>query len=278
MAPRPHWRRAGQVVAGVASVALAMVAFAAVASAHSARPASISATVTSMSVQVSGSWTWTAEPKDPVPSYVGYAISWGDVTSGNDVGSYHVGDGTAATNVVFQPTVPDQGGSGTWGPDSHTYAASGTYMVCVIMYDLGEVKPFPATGNESLIAGGPNRNKDNSVDNGYDPAVRCATVQVTSPTATPTMAPSATPTMAPSATPTMAPTATPTVAPTPTPFESFAGETSGPGPTSTPPPTSTQLPSSGSTGGGPALPLMLLALASVLGAVALRPLRASRRG
>ncbi len=262
MAPRPHWRRAGQVVAGVASVALAMVAFAAVASAHSARPASISATVTSMSVQVSGSWTWTAEPKDPVPSYIGYAISWGDVTSGNDVGSYHIGDGTAATNVVFQPTVPDQGGSGTWGPVSHTYAASGTYMVCVIMYDLGEVKPFPATGDESLIAGGPNRNKDNSVDNGYDPAVRCATVDLTSPTATPTMAPSA----------------TPTVASTPTPFESFAGETSGPGPTSSPPPTSTQLPSSGSTGGGPALPLILLAFSSVLGVVALRPLRASRRG
>ena len=259
MEPRPHWRRGRQLLAGTASVALAMLAFASIATAHSAKPASISVTASNLTIQVSGTWTWKAEPTDPLPSYIGYAMSWGDVTSGNDVGAYHIGDGTSATNVVLQPTTPAQGGSGSFGPVTHAYATAGTYQVCVIMYDLGETKPFPVTGQESLVAGGSSRNKDNSVDNGYDPGAQCATVQVTSPTPTPAATP------------------TPTANATPTPFQSFAGETSVPGPTSTPPPTSTQLPANTSSGSGPAVPLILLAFSSILGVVALKPVRVSRR-
>jgi hypothetical protein len=109
------------------------------------------------------------------------------------------------------------------------------------------------------VAGGSARNTDNSVDNGYVPPAQCASVDLTSATATPTLAP------------------TPTVAPTPTPFESFAGETSVPVATQTPPPTSTQVPSGGSNGSGPAVPLILLALSSILGAIALKPRQAVRQ-
>ncbi len=272
MAPRPHLRRGRQLLAGTASVALALLAFASVVSAHTGKPSSISVSVSSLTVQASGNWTWPGETTTKRPSFIGYAVSWGDVTSGNAIGPYHIGDGTAATNVVLQPTSPASGTSGVWGPISHTYAAPGTYMACVIIYDLGEVKPFKTTGWHSMTAGGTGRNGDNSVENisggggGASGGAQCATVQVTGATETP----AATPTPAAST-----PAASTPVA-TPTPFESFAGETSGPGPTSTPPPTST-LPSGGSDGNGPALPLILLALSSILGVAALAPMRIKRR-
>jgi len=235
--PRTIIRRA--LLAGTACVVLSLAA-ATVAMAHSGHPASISATVDGMSVQVSGTWSWTAEASDPVPSYIGYALSWGDVSSGNDVGPYHIGDGTAATNVVRQPTSPAQGSSGTWGPVSHVYAAAGTYTICSIIYDLGEVKPFPATGQESLVAGGPDGNPDNSVDNGATPGARCATVTVA---------------------------AAATATATPSTSQVVAGATFVAGPTSSPPPTSTLGSSDVPGGGGILLALILVAL-SALGAAA----------
>jgi hypothetical protein len=178
------------------------------------------------SISASGTWHWGGLGGATVLSYVGYAIDWGDVTNGgNAIGAFHIGDGTAATNLILQPTTPAQGSDGTWGPVSHTYAQAGTYNVCVIIYDLGPTKPFLTTGYHSTQAGGVNHNTDNSVDKGSAVPAKCATFAVTAPSASPTTAPTA------------APTSGPTAVPTPTPFQSFEGATSDPN--ATPPPTST---------------------------------------
>lgn len=248
------------VLVGSASMLVSLAFATSPASAHAGRPSSINAVVSGMSVQVSGTWTWKSAAGDPLPSYVGYAMSWGDVASGNDVGTYHVGDGTSATNVVLQPTTPAQGTSGSWGPTSHTYAAPGTYTVCSIIYDLGEIKPFPASGQESLVAGGPNRNPDNSVDDGYTPGTACATVVITAAGS------SATPTATSVATAT-AP-ATPGASASEVPSQGVAGATSMPTAGHTPPPTSTD----STTGRGSEIPIVLVVLGlwAVLGAAGVK--------
>ena len=165
-----------------------------------------------MTVDASGTWTWAEMDTNPKLSWTGFAIDWGDTANGNEVGTYHIGDGTAATNVVLQPTDPAQGSSGSFGPVSHTYAKAGTYSVCVIVYDLGEVMPFKTTGYHSLKAGGVGRNTDNSVDQKGAPPVACTSIDLAA--ATPT------------------PTASPTASPTPTPFQE--GQGVGAAPTATP--------------------------------------------
>jgi hypothetical protein len=179
-----------------------------------------------MTVTVAGTWTWS-----DTNNYVGYAISWGDVTSGNDVGSYHIGDGTAATNVVLQPTSPDRGSSGTWGPVSHTYSSPGTRSICVVVYDLGEVKPFKTTGWHSLQAGGTGRNTDNTVDQVGNSAAFCTQLTISGPTPSPS---GSSPSSSSSA------------------FSSFQGSTAGP---SAPATGSEDTPSNGGT---PLLPILLL--------------------
>jgi hypothetical protein len=139
------------------------------------------------------------------------------------------------------------------------------------MYDIGEVKPFKTTGYHSLQAGGTGHNTDNAVDAGPATGVVCATFDVAPP---PTDPPSATPTPVQSvegatATPTMAPTATPT------PFQSVQGVTAVP--VSTVPPTATDSGSLPPANGGPAVPLLLLALSCLFGAIALKPVIQSRR-
>jgi hypothetical protein len=207
-----------------------------------------------LTVQVSGTWSWPEMATATRLSYTGFAIDWGDVTSGNAVGSYHVGDGTAATNVVMQPTSPSQGASGNWGPVSHTYAAPGSYHVCVILYDLGEVKPFKTTGYHSLQAGGIGRNTDNSVDQNNQPSALCLDLPVVQPS--PSAAPSGT-----------------GVSETPTPFESFQGFTAVP--SNTPPSTGT----TGSIGGGSSsgLPIALLLAFGSVAVLAVQSLRLQRQ-
>jgi len=224
--------------APVVAISLVLMAVGTVL-ADSPGPSTIHVTKTgALTVQVSGTWTWPEMASAAKLSYAGFAIDWGDITNGNDVGPYHIGDGTSATNVVIQPTSPAQGPSGSFGPVSHTYAAAGSYTVCVIVYDLGQVTPFKTTGYHSLQAGGTGRNVDNSVDQKLDPPVQCATIEVTAPS------PSATESFEGA---------------TATPFESFEGATAGP--ITTPPPTSTAEPSSSDPG------LPLLALAALFGSL-----------
>lgn len=212
------------------ALSLALTAVGSVA-ANAPGPATIQVVQTgSMSVDASGTWSWPEMATASKLSYTGFAIDWGDVTSGNAVGSYHVGDGTAATNGVMQSTSPAQGSSGSWGKVSHTYANAGTYKVCVIVYDLGEVTPFKTTGYHSLQAGGTDRNTDNSVDLNSQVPGMCATVDVAAPSATP--------------------------------FQSFQGETSQP--TGTPPSTSTDSLPSNPNQGLPMLPLILLVGSGIL--------------
>jgi hypothetical protein len=219
---------------GVPLVAISLVLMAAgVVSAGAGDPTSISVTPTGpLAVSASGNWAWAEMATASTLSYAGYAIDWGDVTSGNAVGTYHIGDGTAATNVVMQPTTPAQGSSGSWGPATHTYAKAGTYSVCVILYDLGQVKPFKTTGYQSLRAGGTARNTDNSVEKNGQGSAKCATIEVGGSSASP--------------------------------FESFQGETATPD--STAPPTSTAGGSSSPDHGIP-VPAILMLVGSMLGSV-----------
>ena len=275
MASRPNRRRVWRLAAGLTSLALALAAAGAV-NAHAGNPASIKVIPTgALTVQASGSWTWGEMATASKLSYAGFALDWGDTTTGNAVpkpggGDYHIGDGTAATNVVMHPTSPAQGAAGTWGPVSHTYAQSGTYMVCVVVYDLGEVTPFKTSGYHGLTAGGPNRNTDNSAEKNSTGSTSCVSLDVVVPTASPTTAPTAPPTTAPTTAPSVAASATATL------VQEVQGATSQP--SGTPPVTAT-LPID-TPNGGNALPFALLLLLSGSGlftVLAIKPIRESRR-
>ncbi len=219
-----------------------------------------------LTVSASGTWVWGGIPAEGAKYFVGFAIDWGDTATGNAVGTYHIGDGTAATNVIMQPTSPAKGPSGSWGSVSHTYAKAGMYTACVIIYDIGPTMPFATTGYHSLQAGGLGHNIDNSVDKGLRVPAKCATFTLTAPPTTPPTTPPVA-----SSEPTVAPTPTPfesflgaTSQPTTTPFESFLGATSQP--TTTPPPTSTTSTPSGPDQGLPML-LFTLLFGSMLASV-----------
>jgi len=280
MASRPNRRRVWRVAAVLTSLALALAAAGAV-NAHAGNPASIQVMQTGdLTVQASGSWTWGEMATASKLSYAGFALDWGDTTTGNAVpkpggGDYHIGDGTAATNIVIHPTSPAQGAAGTWGPVSHTYAQSGTYMVCVVVYDLGEVTPFKTSGYHGLTAGGPDRNTDNSAEKHSTGSSSCVSLDVVVPTASPTTAPTASPTTAPTTASTSpAPSATDSATATPT--QAVQGATSQP--SGTPPATATlpiDTPNNGS-----ALPfafLLLFAGSGLFTVLAIKPIRESRR-
>jgi hypothetical protein len=258
MRSRSSRRRVVRLAAGLFSVSLAIFAFSGLTTAHSPKPATISASVSSMTVTASGTWTWLsqANPSASKIDWTGYAIDWGDF-NGNAVGTYNVG--TATDNLVRQTATT--GSSGSWGPLDHTYAAPGTYTICVIMYDLGNQTPIKTTGLQSTQAGGTGHNADNSVENQYVPPVKCMDVVI-----------GAVETVVPTAT--LAPSATAVASATPVPSQSVEGVTSAP--TATPPSTSSD---PGSTGGSSdsTMPLLLLALSGILAMVALKPVRDARR-
>ncbi|MGZ6272688.1 MAG: hypothetical protein ACXWM8_00110 [Candidatus Limnocylindrales bacterium] len=219
MPSRVSRRAVSRLVAGLAGMSLVMTAVG-FADAGSGWPSGIKTTQNDFTVTASGTWSWPEMDTNPKLSWTGFAMSWGDLTSGNTLGAYHLGDGTAATNLVTM--IPVQGDQGPWGPVSHTYAVAGTYTVCVIIYDLGEVQPFKTIGYHSTKASGTSRNSDNSVDNQTAPPVECSTIAVGGeggPTETPTPTPTATPTATPTETPTPTPSPTPT--PTPSPTQTF---------------------------------------------------------
>jgi hypothetical protein len=138
------------------------------------------------------------------------------------------------------------------------------------MYDIGEVKPFKTTGYHSLQAGGTGHNTDNAVDQGNTAGAVCATFDIAATTPPPTVDPTVSPTPFQSV---QGATATPTVSPTP--FQSVQGVTAAP--ISTAPPTATDSGSVPPSNGGPAVPLLLLALSCLFGAIALKPAIEARR-
>ena len=251
MTSRPSRRVVQRLGIGLTAVSLAMMVVGTV-TAGSGSPGTIGASPTgALTVQASGTWSWAEMATNSTLSYTGFAIDWGDVTSGNALGTYHIGDGTPATNVVLQPTSPAQGTSGSWGPVSHTYAAPGIYTVCVILYDLGEVTPFKTTGYHSLKASGTSRNSDNSVDNKQQVPSMCTKVELTA----------------------SSPSVNPVSDVSPSPFESFQGITSDP--SFSPPPTGTaSLPDQ--NGGIPTMPLFLLLGSSLASLLVLRTVKVRR--
>lgn len=276
MVSRPNRRRVWLLAAGLASLSLALTA-AGVVNAHAGNPASIQVMQTgALTIRASGSWSWAEMATASKLSYAGFALDWGDVAAGNAVpkpggGDYHIGDGTAATNVVMQPTSPSQGVTGTWGPVTHTYAQAGTYMVCVIVYDLGQVTPFKASGYHSLTAGGTDHNTDNSAEKNGAPSNNCMSVDVVVPTESPTA--SASTSTAPasnSPSDTLAPTASPS------PTEAVQGATSAPSGT---PPVTSSLPTNGPDNGNsiPFALLLLLAGSGLFTVLAVKPIWENRR-
>jgi uncharacterized repeat protein (TIGR01451 family) len=156
--------------------------------ADAANPDVINVQVTGTTVTLSGTWSWvsrTGEGCDAATDrMVGWAVDWGDPNApGNDVPGktstdphWSVGtptDNTVHTNLDCGTIGPDNYPIGTWGPISHTYTQSGDYTVCVLMYDIfrtGRDLHIVQSGNHSIVAGGPDRNRDNSSEtNGLTP-------------------------------------------------------------------------------------------------------------
>ena len=147
--------------------------------ADSGSPTSINSKIDGLKVTVDGNWTWDAAScNDSSKKIVGWAVSWGEPGYTDNAvpksggGSYYMGDAVQG-NTVFTKGDLCSTPSGTWGPLSHTYAAAGSYDVCVIIYDLRD--PAPATKAHSLLAGGGDadpkknevRNTDNSVEENF---------------------------------------------------------------------------------------------------------------
>jgi uncharacterized repeat protein (TIGR01451 family) len=150
----------------------------------------------STTVTLTGNWYWPTHRSDCNTNRyaVGWAIDWNDpVQPGNPIGQVNgqgpvIDVGTAAANQynpadnnthfyngpnpprcgVYDPAVGYN--RGTWGPISHTYAPNTlpSSPPCVVTYDIhGKTSPNSA----DLLAGGPDRAKDNSVEkNGSTPA------------------------------------------------------------------------------------------------------------
>jgi len=313
MASRASRQRAAGLGAGLMSIGLVLAAVGLV-NAGTGAPSTIDVSRNGLTVSASGTWSWPEMDTNPKLSYTGFTVSWGDLTSGNTLGAYHLGDGTAATNFVSE--IATQGDAGPWGPVGHTYATAGNYTICVIIYDLGEVKPFKAIGYHGLKASGTSRNSDNSVDKQSAPPVVCSTVNVVeetpAPTAQETQTASTTPVASatPLASATPVASASPVASPTPVsaqavvqtvegttattppiaedavvvpvatdpPFELFQGETAGP--IARLPSTDTGPGSGPGRDSGPSLPILLLisvAVVSTLIAITLKSARAARR-
>ena len=171
--------------------------------------------VNGLTVTVDGNWQWPTHVGDCALNkqiFVGFAVDWGDSEApGNPVGSTGfdvgvlAGDANNATDNAVHGAL-DCGtfdavagfNSGTWGPISHTFAKAGTYDVCVLMYDVRfrvDEEVIPPTGHHSLVAGGDNRNDDNSAEKNQQTPLGngcfATTIVVATPTATPTAIPTA---------------------------------------------------------------------------------------
>lgn len=190
---RGRWgRRIVAQIAVVSAVAAGAFVFLGVtALADSPNPGTTQTGVTSpgpnpgdVTVTVTGSWTWDTKdcPNTGDKKAPGWAVDWKDNTSNVVVDPIFVG--TATDNAVHfdagfdgeNPTFCTDNGntiSGTFqGTLSHTYtaaflAAHPGPVPCVVTYHIDKTDP-PADGKHSLIAGGADRNTDNSVEENDD--------------------------------------------------------------------------------------------------------------
>jgi hypothetical protein len=118
----------------------------------------VTVSTSGLTATLSGTWSWSEQkspcgPGTAADRAAGWAVQWGDRTTGNSVlkkGSkpqtfFHVG--TATDNTVYHSSANSGLGdcgnapagkpaAGTWGPISHTYATPGTYTACTIIYDV----------------------------------------------------------------------------------------------------------------------------------------------
>src|SRR5690606_23384158 len=134
-----------------------LAALPAIALADAANPRSVTVEKDGLTVTLSGTWTWPAKtmPCGPGTSSnraVGWAADWGDGFTGNFVHSkdsaasvgFHMGSATdnkvkvsSANNGLGDCGTGSSGpATGTFGGLTHTYAKSGTYDACVVLYDV----------------------------------------------------------------------------------------------------------------------------------------------
>ncbi|MFO1539794.1 MAG: hypothetical protein ACKOTZ_05005, partial [Chloroflexota bacterium] len=177
-----------------------VLAFAAGAAADSPDPLTIDVEQDGYTVTLTGTWEWPQKnapcgPGTRTNRAAGWAVDWDEGFTGNAVPSkkgpaglmYHMGSAddnlvnrSSANNGLGDCGVAADGGgvTGTWGPISYTYAAPGTYEVCVLLYDVRYKQSGGQTvvyDTKQLVAGGSNRNRDNSAEtNYYSTGKQCA--------------------------------------------------------------------------------------------------------
>ena len=149
----------------------------------------------SVSVTVQGTWAWPSHKSDCNTNRyaAGWAVAWNDKDApGNFVGTLNGVDyyvGTPTDNAVkYYPNAPRCGvydpvagyNSGTWGPETHTYASVAKVppSVCVVTYDIHSSNGGIKSGD--LNAGGPQRNGDNSVESNGQRS-QCASINIRTP-------------------------------------------------------------------------------------------------
>ncbi|MCH8025927.1 MAG: hypothetical protein IH866_03950, partial [Chloroflexi bacterium] len=161
-------------------------------------PTSFVIATNGLQVTVSGGWEWeNCNNKVDLKKHVGFSIDWGDETGVLDPAAppnkYRDGVYPSDPQLSTDPTDPNDttgwtnadhcdnpnpgAQTGDWGPLTHKYAASGTYNLSVIIYDIHIKNPSthphtdppnkeaPTTGKHSTH---PWDNDDNSLDNGLE--------------------------------------------------------------------------------------------------------------
>ena len=126
----------------------------------------------SITVELNGSWQFKRECGERL---VGWEVDWDDdsdpgheIVDGIDVGSRGLSGLNEYDNTVdLDPDNCVEGAHmGTWGPIRHTYSkntAQTEARPCVVVYDVKE-KKIGDDGKHSDVAGGEDRNKDNSAE------------------------------------------------------------------------------------------------------------------
>lgn len=175
------------------------------AMADSPYPSSITANVLpngngTTTVTVSGSLAWdNFSCDDAKGKHAGYNVVWNDPNAAgyelpgtNGVGVAVSTFGQTIDNTVH-PATCTSGGSAVFGSISHIYSSASPLptQVCAVAYHWEDNKAG-STGGHSLVAGGPSRNDDNSVEespklkNGDPALMACADLVKPQPDVTPT--------------------------------------------------------------------------------------------